>query len=360
LFRAIFLILAVPSLLTGCVAVVDTPLPASVYYLDGREEEAQVWRLEADGVTKRQITDEAGGVDDFAVSRADGSLAFIRDNQLFLQDGKGGNRRRIADDSQVDRTSEELVFRGFIEAPEFSPDGQTLAYAFDGLHLYDITSGEDSHVLTNLGNLLGETFVFAKETYYPGSWSPDGSMLLITMGYFEGSTLAVMEPGAKPPFRRLRSDGPVCCSYYWTPDGDAVIVANPTFTVVWPGLWRYDAETGERDDLLTTLPGSSHFAGWPVQLASGDLLFFHGERFSPEEGIPLVMVRSRGDGSDRIQVRSEDFRIAEALWAPDGSLAVILQYSEDGDRQVVLARAGGSPLQVLLDGERIWGLVWGP
>jgi Tol biopolymer transport system component len=358
--RGILLVLALPSLLTACVAVVDAPLPASVYYLDGRAEEPQVWRLGADGVTTEQMTDEAGEWMTSAVSPADGSLALITDNRLFLQDGDGKDRRLVADASQVDITSEDYVFRGLVESPVFSPDGRTLAYAFDGLHLYNLASGEDAHVLTNLGNLLGEPFVFTKETYYPGSWSPDGSMLLISMGYFEGSTLAVMEAGAEPPFRRLRSDGPACCFFSWSADGQSIFVANPSFGVEWPGLWEFDAETGEESVLVATVPGSEHYVGWPVQIPGGDLIYFHGEHFSPEAGIPLVMVRSRADGSERTQLRPEQFRIAEALWAPDGSLAVILQVSDDGGRQVVLTRTDGDPLNVLIEGERIWGLTWGP
>jgi Tol biopolymer transport system component len=207
--KIVLLSMAVPILLTACAGAGNL-LPASVYYLDGPAEAAHVWRLEADGITKAQLTQEDAGVDDFAVSPTDGSLAFVSENRLFLVDGDGENRRLVADDSQVDKESEDYVFRGFIEAPVLSPDGRTLAYAFDGLHLYNLETAQDAHVLTNLGNLLGEPFVFVKENYFPGPWSPDGSKLLIIMGYFEGSTLAVMDPEAAQPFTRLRSDGPVC------------------------------------------------------------------------------------------------------------------------------------------------------
>jgi hypothetical protein len=130
------------------------------------------------------------------------------------------------------------------------------------------------------------------------SWSPT-KHAVDHMGYFEGSTLAVMEPGARPPFRRLRSDGPVCCFFSWSADGQSVFAANPSFGVTWPGLWEYDAETGEESVLVATVPGSEHYVGWPAQIPGGDLIYFHGEQFSPDEGIPLVMVRSRADGSDR-------------------------------------------------------------
>ncbi len=362
--RLILVVMAF-SLFTAACAGTAGPLPHSLYFLDGQGDEAQVWRLEADGLTRLQITHESAGVEKFAVSAADGSLAFVVDTRLFLVGGDGENRRLIADGHQVDPSLEDYVFHGLIGQVVFSPDGRTLAYSFDGLHLYDLATGEDEHVLTNLGNLLGESFVFDRESYSPGPWSPDGRQLLIVMGYFEGSTLAVMDLEAEAPFRRLRSDGPVCCQYSWAPDGRSVLVANPTFTVVWPGLWRYDAETGEQTVVVPGIAedGSVNFVGWPQQLSSGELAYFHvnQEQFSPEVGIPLAMVRSRSDGSDRTQVRPEAFRIGEALWAQDGSLAVILGNCCGGPWQVLLARADGSPLQVLIeDADAVRDLAWGP
>lgn len=335
-------------------------LPHSVYYRYGSGEPAQVWRLEPDGITTVQLTHEEAGVLEYAVSPTDGSLALVINNQLFLQDADGEHRRLVADGNQVDKETPDYAFRGFVGSPVFSPDGQTLAYAFDGLHLYTIATGQDDHVLRNLGNLLDETFIFVKENYSPGPWSPGGDKLLIIMGYYEGSTLAVMESGNPEPYRRLWSDSAVCCTYHWTADGGSVLVANPTFGVHWPGLWRYDAETGEEFDLITTLPDSPHFAGWPVQLPSGDLLFFHGEQFSPEEGIPLVMVRSDPDGANLSQIRPEEFNIGDALWAEDGSLALISQ-TTCGDRKgLVLVRPDESPIQVLVEGDCIRDLAWGP
>jgi len=333
-------LLALSGLLAACAKNTDL-LPHSVYYLSGLRGDYQVWRMETDGTTTTQLTDEEFSVDDFSVSRL------------------------VADGNKVDKETEDYIFRGFVESPVFSPDGRTLAYAFDGLHLYNVASGQDGHMLTNLGNLLGETFIFSKENYYPGPWSPGGHKLLIIMGYFEGSTLAIMEPRKDEPFRRLRSSGPVCCTFHWTPDGSSVLVANSNHGVHWPGLWRYDAETGEEFELVTTLPGQSRFVGWPVQLPSGDLLYFYGERFTPDEGIPLVMVQSGPDGGDRTQIRPEEFHLAHALWAEDGSLVLIHMFlgernSESSSAQMVLARPDGSPLQVLIEAKDIQKMEWGP
>lgn len=360
ILAALLVLIMLTGLLTAC-ARETYRLPHSIYYLSGSPGNYQVWRMEANGMTVTRLTDEPLGVDRFSVSRADGSLAFISSNQLFLVDAHGQNRRLVADGSKAPADP----FRGVVSSPVFSPDGRTLAYAFDGLHLYDVPRGEDEHVLTNLGNLLGETFVFDKEDYSPGPWSPDGSRLLVVMSYYEGSTLAVMEPGKDQPFTRLRSSGPVCCTYHWTRDGRSVLVANPSFGTSPPGLWRYDAETGEEFELVATLPGQSRYVGWPVQLRSGDLRFFYGERFSPDEGIPLVLVQSGPDGQDRKQLRPEEFHPGDVLWSEDGSMAIVHTFlgersSENRVEQLILVRPDGRPLYVLLEVKDIQQIAWGP
>jgi len=48
------------------------------------------------------------------------------------------------------------------------------------------------------------------------------------------------------------------------------------------------------------------------------------------------------------------------LWAADGSQVLITQLTDSNTMQVVLARPDESPLQLLLEGDRIWDLAWGP
>ena len=361
--RKLFVLLCISFTFVAACSGNASPLAHSLYYLSGRDASAQVWRMDPDGVITTQITHEENGVQVFSVSPADGSLAVVTNNQLFLADPNGADRRLIADASAVDENIEEYYFRATISDPVFSPDGATLAYGFDGIHLYDVASGEDRHVLTNLGNLLGEIFVFAKEDYAPGPWSPDGSRLLITMGYVEGSTLAVIDPDAEQPFTRLRSDGPVCCNFSWSADSRSVMVANPYYTGDLPGLWRYDAETGAQVALVPGIAadGSMNYVGWPFQGLDGTLFYFfvNLDHFSPDTGIPLTLVRSAADGSGRTQLHADSFYIHEALWAADGSLALLVEPSEAGSR-LLLAPTNGGALQVLLVGEGIRNLAWGP
>lgn len=347
----------------GCSLSSD-PLPSTLYFVQGREAEAQVWRLDRDAVTLTQLTDEPGGVSDFAVSLENGGLAIVTDNRLLLADSDGENRRLIADGNLVDPNIEDYVFRSHISSPEFSPDGRWLAYGFDGLHLYNLETGQDEHVLTNLGNLLGEPFVFTREVYVPERWSPDGEKLLIGMGYYEGDTLAIMEPGLEQPFRRIWSDGPVCCTYAWSSDSQYVLAANPYFTVQLPGLWRFDAQTGEETVVIPGLKddNSINYVGWPHQLRSGELYFFyvHLANFSPDVGIPLSMARSAGDGTNLTQLRTEELRISGVLWAEDGSFAIVIHRTGEDAWQMVLLPSDGSELQILVEASSMSRPVWGP
>ena len=340
-------------------------LPSSLYFLGGPYDRSQIWRLDADGVTLTQLTNETDGITAFAVSPRDGRLAYVSADRLHLANAEGGDPRLLADSSTVDPTIEDYVFHSGIESLAFSPDGKVLAYAFDGLHLYTLASGEDEHVLKNLGNLLGEPYVFALEAYSPASWSPDGTQLLFSMGYYEGSTLAIMEMGPEKTFRRLLSEGTVCCTYSWTSDSSHILVANPWFSTDLPGLWRYDARTGQKTTLLSYQDAgdSLQFTGWPQELPSGEIVFFYfeTERFTPEEGIPLKLSQSLADASEISAVRQEVFVPSEVLWVMDEPRAVLVGRVDGSDWYLYYLPGLLEPLQVLInDIEGIRRLAWGP
>jgi hypothetical protein len=173
-----------------------------------------------------------------------------------------------------------------------------------------------------------------------------------------------MEPGALQPFHRLRSDGPVCCQWRWTRDGRSVLVANPSYGTAEPGLWRFASDTGSGTTVVAGVAedGSMNFVGWPHQLTSGDLAFFHNNlpRIDPDVGIPLYLTQSAPDGSELTRLRPEEFHVVDALWTADGSQAVIAQRGDDGRSQLDLVPTDGGPIQGLAEGDFIWRLAWGP
>lgn len=81
-----------------------------------------------------------------------------------------------------------------------SPDGGYVAYTdSDSLRLLDLGSGEDRLLLQGNGAAcdqpgLGGCFVYTTER-----WSPDGKLLLVQKGYYEGSRPVVVDPFAAVP-----------------------------------------------------------------------------------------------------------------------------------------------------------------
>lgn len=340
---------------------VDRVLPHALYFLSRRSGSQQVWRLEPDGVTQSQITTEPSDVLSFDVSRADGSVAFASGNQLYLARSDGGDRRLLVDNAAADPQAADFYYTQRLGDPIFSPDGRFLAYSYNGVWILELSSFQAVQFLEN----ERQTSQGRDRFYAPLLWAPDGQRLLLTVGGSEGSTLAVLNPGAEPLLVQIEDDGGlVCCQAAWALDSSAVVVASPYIGLIEPGAWRYDAQTGASTRLLEDRDeGLFHFAGWPQHLPDGSLTYFYASSAeAPVGDVPLYMVTGGLDGlSERTQLRPDAFsNLVEVLWAEEGSLALVVQAGPDGGPagSVLLAASDGRQLQLLLDGARM--LRWGP
>lgn len=344
-------------------------LPHTFYYR-GMESvgHAQVFRLERDGTTQHQLTSEPVDVSDYDVSPADGSVAHVANNQLLLVSADGSGRRVLVDGGPVD---ENNPFLTMINSPVFSPDGQTLAYGYKGLNLYNIATGASNLVIENQIEDSGSGFPFPKELYWPERYSPDGSKLLITLGYYEGASAAIYSPASNSLVRLAGGEGAlICCDEMeWSADGSSFYSANPTIGMFSSGLWRVDAATG----VVTTLfpgeagDGTYNFADEPYLAPDGQLYFFFAN-FTPPPDVfggrtPLKLVRSAPDGvTDRTLLRPETFELMnEALWAPDARFVVVVfapnQETFQGGRAEIV-HLDGKPNIVLA--EFAQQMKWGP
>ncbi|HET9907888.1 MAG TPA: WD40 repeat domain-containing protein, partial [Anaerolineales bacterium] len=137
-------------------------LPRSLYFLgiDGGGTR-QVYRMERDGKMITQLTFESVDVSAYDVALLDGRIAYGAGNQLILSDANGSNRQVLVDG----RAGPDA--QGF-SSLAFSPNGKTLAYASEGLNLYDVSTGVSS---------LAPQSAFAR----PVKFSPDSTKLLVTV-----------------------------------------------------------------------------------------------------------------------------------------------------------------------------------
>lgn len=330
---------------TGRPAGVSEPatnlLPHSLYFLaNDNQGIKQIYRMERDGRTTTQLTFEPVNVWEYDVSPVDGSLAYETDNQLVLVNADGSNRRVLAADAP--NPDAHGVYH-----PVFSPDGQTLAYAHQGLNLYSVSTGLSSLVIQDQFNDIGNGQRLAVETYAPERYSPDGTKLLLALGHWEvAPSHAVYDPATNTLVRYTEvQDYIYCCSFHggpaWSPDGSSFygVASAHDFAYKYGEVWKVDAADGaltrqfNANDGTMNLPKELHVA------PDGQLYFFLGT-YSTASGFfdapVLELVRAAPDRlADRTVLREENFVLMnEALWAPDASFVIVaMSLGRDWDQE---------------------------
>lgn len=303
-------------------------LPRSLYYLGSDDAGlTQVFRIERDGATTRQVTFEPANVTSYDVSAVDGSVAYVANNQMLLIHADGSGRRVLVDGGAVDVNNPYL---SNVVNPVFSPNGRTIAYGHQGLNFYALDTGVSNRVLENMMDDLGNDLFIPRELYWPEKYSPDGTKLLITLGYYEGASAAVYYPAGSALVRLNGGEGAlICCDQTrWAADGAVFHSASPAVGMFNSGLWRVDAASGQVTTLFTSNyeTASFNYADEPYLAPDGRLYyFFLATNSELNTRAPLQLVRSAPDGvTGRAILRPETFELMnEALWAPDASFVVV-------------------------------------
>jgi hypothetical protein len=345
-------------------------LPQTLYFVnnDGAGV-AQVFRMERDGETIQPVTAEPGGVGNYDVSPIDGSVAYVANNQLLLISADGSGRRMLADGGAIDPNN---PFATSLSSPVFSPDGQTIAYSYRGLVLYNLSTGASNIVLQEIGPDPITGTDAPLRMFFPQTYSPDGTRLLITIAipYSDGFSANIYNIASTALTPLTGGDGArLCCGQQaWTADGSALYVGSSTVGMFGSGLWRVDANSGSTTALIPSEAGGGAYnlIAYPYPAPDGNLHFFYNTALNPEGIIdrpPLQIVRTFIDGvSGRSILRPENFSLLnEALWAPDASFvltatAPIQDVREGGILE--LYYTDGQPVIQLVDYAR--QLKWGP
>lgn len=328
-------------------------LPHTLYYL----ADGQVFRMERDGKTSTQLTHEAVAVGRYDVSLADGSVAYVANNQLLLINADGSDRRLLLDGGPVDPNN---PIGNSLHGAVFSPDGQSIAYAYHGLNSYNLATGVSKVVMPD-------------EMYQPVKYSPDGVKLLMTVHVPNSDAThdVIYDPATNSIVNFNYADGAFfCCGMEeWTQDSLSLYVAYPAMGILSPGLWKVDAASGNVTTLLPTDAGggSVNFAEAPHLASDGQLYYFFANA-SEMDGlagnVPLQIVRAGPDGvTGRTVLRPETFvSLNEALWAPDASLVIVAKAPSDsvgvgGALELYYIDTAKSMIPLLPSGQQ---LKWGP
>ena len=302
-------------------------LPSPLYFLsDENSESIQLWRLNQDTLAATRVTDESTDISDYAISPSDGRVAYISNNQLLLAESDGANPTVLIEGDKPSDT-DVYSYQQKIAGLAWSPDGNMLAYGKNGVVLYNIQDDTKQRLIKNELDKTDNGSLLPINLYNPLSWSPDGTKLLVGIGWMEAGTLGVLDPVSGSMVQMGR--GVVCCQATWLPDSSGILVSSTVIGMVESGLWRYRADNGEQSVLIPTTSEDNtlNFVGWPFILPNGNLFYFYNNMADfPEGETPLTLVHSAADGvSDRTQLRPETWQIYEALWAPDGSKVIAVQ-----------------------------------
>jgi len=313
----------------------STPLARPLYFTRSEGAPSELWRMETDGRTLTQLTNEAQNVASFSVA-PDGRIAFTSGGSVFVTDASGGNRQTIG----------TYKLESF-SSVTWSPDGRRLAYANGGVHIRDMDTGVDNLILPDVDTGMPGLLI-----YRPLSWSPDGTKLIVGVGQWEGAVMNI-----------ISQDGTILDEFpyitgIWGRNSQNVFysgVLSEGMMMTEPGLWAQPASGGDR---VTLMSGSDVY--WPTQAPDGPLFAFVQQGSSDE----LALIRTDERGSEVVPVLPRPFYIRNsdnflAAWSADaGSVAMyVYRPALDAGEFTVQPLDGTPPLFLMQDVEQF---AWGP
>jgi Tol biopolymer transport system component len=313
-------------------------LPGLLYFLSGEKNAGQIWRMDLDGVILKQLTQEPAGISSFEVDPIDSRLAFTSDHQLILLDPTT-NDRKVLVTGDADQAPGNAVF---------SPDGSFLAYALQGIHIYNLATGEDRLVIADNPTMDPG----GHSRYTPRSWSPDGTKLFITIGYWEwfGSGIISITDGS------LLSEFEFADTHSWSSDSQTCFMARasePGMQTSTPGLFSIAAVPGA--SLQTLIPET--FTWSPHMGNDGRLVFLQGvpNPVNSRQYMLSLMGASQEDIGQWQILRENilDLQVSgfsEATWSEDGQfLAAGLYHLPSQVSEVILISLAEFPPLYLME-----------
>jgi len=227
-------------------------------------------------------------------------------------------------------------------SPAFSPDGQQIAYSWDGnrqnmdIYVKPMEGGEPRRLTDNAAHDL-----------HP-SWSPDGKRIAFLRVFSERSQIVIIPAtgGAEniisetsPPIVRWRPAAPQGnggTGPFWSRDGKYLLAAGDSSNTHARGVLKTYLDG--RQEILTAPPASTTDSA-PTISPSGNAIAFL--RTSDSSSTDIFVMES-GMGSKPVQLTFNDKNVQGLTWSDDEHLL----YSSDQDgnfRLWQIARGGGRP-----------------
>lgn len=342
----------------------EPELPHSVYYLAKDSSGVyQVWRLETDAITNMQITTVQANVIKYSISPTSGMLAFVSDNDLFIQTHPGTEQIRVLD-TNPDDGSELWFAEKAVSFPVWSRDGKRLAFFQNGIHIYTPADGSVVKILTN--KYRGKSPKLVDELYYPLSWSPDDSQILVGISYYENGSSGVYTFSSSTLTKLNRADGGCACGVStWYPEGGKVAMAGFSYGGPTSEMWQYSTQSDSSGKLLPekNTAGAYNFAIFPY-IKSGEIYYMYSAPVDQVDDYELTgLVKAPiTDPTNMTRLRTDEQLLVEAIWSEDGSMVVGINTEPGFDYPIhgklVKLSADAQPMLTLVADAR--EIQWGP
>jgi hypothetical protein len=333
----------------------------------------QIYRIEADGVARTQITYEVPfrndvlAVTEFAVSPADSTLVYVVQRagpSALVRSGPSGEDPAPLFDSDTVLPSQPL----------FTPDGQSVAVRLtgaegnpefqNGVYLIPVAGGEPQLLVPDEAAPADQSQAFGHQ---PLAFSPDGARLLTNrysltveqcdlgvVTVADGKAIAIQAPPAPEGERATTCDGGA-----WAPDGSAIyftssVIGAPAGA---PAIWKASPESGESFP-ITPQPGQAPFTLYtaPAVAPDGSLLAFTAQADALPRGfeeqqptLAYSMARVNAADGTLAELRPAVAEMPQLVqWDPAGRGAVALLFPEVGDPGLFWLPADGGEATLLL------------
>lgn len=185
-----------------------------------------------------------------------------------------------------------------------SPDGSRVAYAYNGLRIFDVATGQS-------------TLLISEDAYYNMAWSPDGSRLAMIRG---ADGVYVINADGSDLHRAQGTSADMIGIAGWMPDGQNLVVAR--IATGGAQIQTLNVATGELKDnfLVANLKG-----GFTRLSMDGTQIVFSANVFG-KSNYGIYVANLDGSNQRLIAEPGDEFMFTMGGWSADGQWLILNPY----------------------------------